>query len=179
MKLKLLAALMLIAATTHAMDVATDLHALAKKGDYAGCFNLLVEPTWLTKGQIKIATYDEEAHKEIRKHFDKSKSPEEQSKPYQQAMTRMAPFMFLSERYYMHQLALANVKRTQLNNQCEIPFDCAERAHASVELLALLNPRTQDLDLAIMCMIYKKLGAEGKEGAQIVAPGSRKEAKSK
>ena len=97
MKLRLLFAFSIAGATAQAMDIATDLHALAKKGDYAGCFNLLVEATWLTEDQIKIATYDEEAHKATRKHYDKNKSQEEQSEPYQQAMAKMAPFMLLSD----------------------------------------------------------------------------------
>ncbi len=164
----------------HVVKGDTKLHEAARNGQLQNCIDLLVIPTWLTEEHIQVARYQEDAYRIMKQHFNRNaKTPDEQPAAYHEALARMAPFMILSEKYYMHQLALANVQRSALNSALKTPFDCAEEAQASKELLALLNQRNQTLDLAIMRKIYSLLGAEGKEGVGIVAPASRKETKPK
>lgn len=182
MKLLLFTALSIVTLASNAMDIAegdTKLHTLAKQGEYKQCLAVLTEAPWLTEDHIKVATYDEAAYKALKIHRSHNKSTEKPSMTHEEAMQRIAPFLLLSQKYYMHQLALADVMRTTLNHKLETPFDCAEQANVPKELLLLLNPREQALDMAIMRMVYQKLGGADKEGIVIMVPGSQKESPSK
>lgn len=160
MKLRLLVTLSLLTASLKSMEMVktTPLHEAAKSKDINKCAELLVQPTWLTEAMIQKGQFPSEAAATLQT----SKNPLENV----EIMRKLSLFAIMSNKFMQHQLAIAKLQLTTLDEELLTPYDCAAKAQAPRELLVMLDTASQNQELTnkIMAIIAEKLGATGKVG---------------
>lgn len=186
MKLRLLCALTMTAASVQAMEgtnansnnVAAPrgdsrLHIYAKNHEFAACHSLLTGFDWLTAADIQKASFPAEAIATMQsKSNTKAQSFQDQPAEFIAATKKMSLFAVLTNKLLEHQAARAQILRTSPNDALQTPYDCAVEAKAPQELIDLLDPM-KDIRAVLMPILMRIVNAEGKIGFGFARPNPR------